>query len=90
MTEWILYPILMHYMSTMALFGMESWRDDGGDDGRGKGAELDAGRWWRMRRKKKRKKKKTVSRVKENDSHGRSFLGFSKLRLNPSEVFQVI
>lgn len=58
MTEWILYPILMHYMSTMALFGMESWRDDGGDDGRGKGAELDAGRWWRMRRKKKRRKKK--------------------------------
>lgn len=38
----------------------------------------------------KKKKKKTVSRVKENDSHGRSFLGFSELRLNPSEVFQVI
>lgn len=40
--------------------------------------------------KKTEKKKKTVSRVKENDSHGRSFLGFSELRLNPSEVFQVI
>lgn len=62
----MLYPIVMNSMSSRELFGIESCL--GGMMTLGKGVELDAGRWCRMKKKKRRAGCKKTAREGEVSS----------------------